>query len=285
MTNCNACDFGPMEHTHNGVGPYCKGPRHRREVESPIARLTSFVSGRSATHEGTIAPMKFSISRNRVLIALIAALALVLGFGLTNHYAGKASAATTELSYTYAGDSITNPDNSWSWTKYLGDSNLTSDGGVAISGKTSSQILADPDLVAKPYSNVLVIALGTNDVRFNTSTTTLKQNVRAIADKVGAHHTVVVALPPSNLTSYETNSGTINRAQQNYVQNRSLEEYSVRQGWNFVNPWVFRAQQDGTWASGASQNDGVHPAVSTVENYAGPAIANAIRIAVNGSQS
>jgi len=282
MTTCNACDFGPAAHTHNGVGPYCRGPRHRREVESPIARLTSFVSGRGAI-EGNTKVMNLSITRNRVFVALLAALALVLGFGLVNTHAPQATAAASTIRYTYAGDSITAVGNSWSWTKYLGDSNLVSDGGLAISGRTSTQILNDDNLVAHPNADVAVIALGTNDVRFNTSTTTLKQNIRAIADKINAPRVLIVALPPSNVTDYDTSQGTINRAVQNYVQNRSLEEYSVRQGWNFVNPWVFRAQQDGTWANGASQTDGVHPAVATVENYAGPSIANSIRISVNGS--
>lgn len=186
------------------------------------------------------------------------------------------------LTYTYAGDSITNPGNSWSYTRFLQDGSISTPGGVGISGATSAEVLA----AAGPQpADVLVVMVGTNDIRFGTNPKTVRDNVKAIISKVGAEHVVIAAVAPSNLTDY--GSDHINRAVDNVVLNRTLSASASNNGWLFVDPWDNVRKMDGTWAAGRSQSDGVHPAVSTMSadgDAVGHRFDTYIRQAVQGSQ-
>ncbi|QXJ40730.1 hypothetical protein [Curtobacterium phage Parvaparticeps] len=185
------------------------------------------------------------------------------------------------LTYTYAGDSITNPSNSWSYTRFLGDPTLTSAGGVGISGATSTAVAA---AVQPNNADVLVVMVGTNDVRFGTNPKVVRDNVKKIVATVNPKHVVVAAVAPSNLTNY--GSAHINRAKQGVILNRTLSSSATNMGWLFVDPWDGVRQMDGTWANGRAQSDGVHPAVSTMStpgDGVGVRFAKYMRVAVEGA--
>lgn len=189
--------------------------------------------------------------------------------------------ADEPITYTYAGDSITNPDNSWSYTRYLGDATLTSAGGTGISGATSTEVAA----AVKPTdADVLVVMVGTNDVRFDTNPKVVRDNVKAIVAKVGADHVVVAGVAPSNLTDY--GSAHINRAVDNVVLNRTLASSATAMGWLYVDPWDGVRKMDGTWTNGGAQSDGVHPSLATMSpegDNVGARFARYMHLAVEGA--
>lgn len=209
---------------------------------------------------------------------LLAAAALVAAAWCVGAQPRTATAAGSAITYTYAGDSITNPDNSWSWTRYLGDDTITTPGGVGISGATSAVV---SNAVTPRAVDVLVIMVGTNDVRLGVSRSTTVANVQQIAATAGAQHVVVAALPPSNLTDY--GSDHIDRAAGNYATARDLQADAAAHGWLYVDPFSSVRRNDNTWAINAS-GDGVHPTAATGEKYVGPRMAVAIRQAVEGAR-
>lgn len=191
-----------------------------------------------------------------------------------------------KLTFTYAGDSITDPDNSWSWTRFVSevdpDLSVHPDGGVGISGATSAAIAAKVEPI---HANVLVMLLGTNDVRLEKSRASTLDNLQSIATTVGASHTVLVATPPCSLTAYKTtdDGSVINRATLGYALNRDLNELAEQEGWLFVDPWAGVRRMDNTWAPGAARPDDVHPTADTGAS-AGHKMATYIRQAVEGSR-
>lgn len=181
------------------------------------------------------------------------------------------------ITYTYAGDSITDPDNSWSWTRFISDDTITTPGGVAISGATSAAILAK---VVPVEADVLVVLLGTNDTRLGKSRTETKSNIEQIVTKVGASRVVLVAIPPCNITDY--GDAHINRATNGFALNRELSELAVAHDWLFVDPWFKVRRLDNTYAPGTSVADGVHPSVDT-GTETGNKLSTYIRQAVEGA--
>lgn len=184
------------------------------------------------------------------------------------------------IGYAYAGDSITNPDNSWSWTRFITDQFLVNRGGTAISGNTSGQILAAITPVAD--ADVLVIALGTNDVRLGKTRAEVKNNLQGIVDKMGVAHVVISMVPPCNLTDYGDDH--INRAAAGFALNRDIAEIAATKGWLHVDPWFAFRRVDNTWASGSSNSDGVHPTVDT-GTAAAAKLTTYIRQAVEGAKA
>lgn len=214
----------------------------------------------------------------RLAIALLTGLALVLGLAAVNPGTAQADGP---LTYTYAGDSITNPNNSWSYTRFLGDETLTSASGTGISGATSTEVAA---AVQPTDADVLVVMVGTNDMRYDTNPKVVRDNVKRIVSTVGARHVVVAAVAPSNQTDY--GSGHINRAVDGVVLNRMLSSSATAMGWLFVDPWDGVRKMDGTWSTGGSQPDGVHPSIATMSpegDAVGGRFAKYMHLAVSGA--
>ena len=187
------------------------------------------------------------------------------------------AATSAKVTYTFAGDSVTQANNTWSWTKYVRATRATSVGGVATAGATSATIAA---AATRRDADVLVVMIGVDDVRFGISPTTVRRNVSTIVGKVHARHVVIAATPPSNLTDYGPDH--VDRATAGFALNRSLQEYSSSRGWGWVDPFSSVRRIDGTWTPGASFKDGVHPAVATAKASLGPRMAVAITQAVSG---
>ena len=189
------------------------------------------------------------------------------------------SATSAKVTYTFAGDSVTQANNTWSWTKYVRATRATSVGGVASAGATSATIAAS---AVRRDADVLVVMIGVDDVRFGVSPTTVRRNVSTIVGKVHARHVVIAAIPPCNLTDYGPDH--VDRATAGYALNRSLQEYASSRGWGWVDPFSSVRRVDGTWTPGASFKDGVHPAVATAKTFLGPRMTVAITQAVAGAK-
>lgn len=180
---------------------------------------------------------------------------------------------------TYAGDSITNPENSFSWTRFLTGTALRLVNGVGISGATSAAVR---NAVAPVDADVLVVMVGTNDIRLGVGRSTIRDNIAAIVEVVGADHVVIGQVAPSNLTDYGADH--IDRAAGGFAHNRDLARFAADRGWLLVDPWFPVRRLDGTYASGAADSDGVHPTVAT-GTTAGAILSAAIRIAAGGASA
>jgi hypothetical protein len=155
---------------------------------------------------------------------------------------------STALTYAVAGDSIT----AWpgSWKDQLDDPGLNFAGGFAEDGATTAHVLAH----TRPTpADVLVIMLGTNDVKFDVPFTELVDNIERIAATAGCKSTLLCLLPPSNHTR-----GTINRRTNGVVANRHLYDLGARRGWIVADPFAFARASNNAWGGGAS-DDGTHP--------------------------
>jgi hypothetical protein len=127
---------------------------------------------------------------------------------------------------------------------------------------------------------VLVIVLGTNDMRLGVPVATVLASFKKIADKVGAPRVVLAATPPSDLTSTGRCPDRGCRTAQ-YVLNRAMSTYAFQRGWLFVDPWFKVRKPSGGWTSGATY-DGRHPTF-TASTIAKDRLEQAIRIAYEGA--
>ncbi|MFC0681221.1 SGNH/GDSL hydrolase family protein [Lysobacter korlensis] len=180
--------------------------------------------------------------------AAAAALAAAFGVGILVA-PPQADAADSTISFAFAGDSLTAV--STSWLHQLDDPALIRAGGYAKSGYTSAQVFEQIEPVT---ADVLVIMLGTNDVRLGVTPNTVASNLVKIVAKVGAPRVVVSYLPPSDVT----NSNGIDRRSRAFQMNQYLAEFAARRGWMMVDPWSSYRLGTMAWAVGASA-DRVHP--------------------------
>lgn len=216
----------------------------------------------------------------------VAALAAALAFGAgstINSTPPEASASSEVIHFATAGDSLTinnTTENPMWWRQWDSTTILkTSPGGYAKSGYTSAQVLAaiPADI---PNADVLVIMLGTNDVRLGVANSTTLANFKKIADKVGAPRVVLAATPPSNIT---TCAGTYSDcATGQFGLNRAMSTFAYQNGWLFVDPWFKMRQLDGNWTSKTYTYDYRHPtkAGSEVVKHR---MEQAIRLAYEGT--
>jgi lysophospholipase L1-like esterase len=206
----------------------------------------------------------------RKLLAGGAALAAAVGLG-TLIAPAQAAAEDATIVYAWAGDSLTSRGDSWlkaSWD----DETLVSTGGFASSGYTSEQVLAN--ITAQPDADVLVIMLGTNDVRYGVSPAETAANFDKIVAKVGAPHVLVTFVPPSNLS--------LDRRVDHYVMNRVLTQHAAKRGWTIDDPWSHHRASTGAWVDGTS-SDGTHPTAATSQ-FVEDRMEVYIRQAVEGSR-
>lgn len=190
------------------------------------------------------------------LTALIAPLAVVQA----------SSQAATPITFAYAGDSITARSDSW-WYVMQNDARFKSVGGYGKSGYRTDQVLDNIKPVAG--ADVLVLELGTNDVNQQVPSATILANMQKIIDKVGATRVLIVALPPSNVTSGGGWGTDRNKAA--ILFNRELAVWAGYRGYVYFDPFIVYREADGTWTPG-SDADGVHPtaeANQTIERWFG----------------
>ncbi|MCV2395913.1 SGNH/GDSL hydrolase family protein [Actinotalea sp. M2MS4P-6] len=142
-------------------------------------------------------------------------------------------------------------------------------------GATSAGVLN----YIQPGGDVLVLMVGTNDIREGISRTTTVANVHAIVDKVGAAHVVLLAVAPCDVTD----DNGIDRQREASVLNRSLATHAQDAGWLFVDPWARIRTLDGGYASGMT-TDGVHPTTAGAQIVA-DVVEGAVLIATEGAGS
>ncbi|MBO9038897.1 GDSL-type esterase/lipase family protein [Curtobacterium flaccumfaciens] len=186
-----------------------------------------------------------------------------------------AAAAPTKLTWTYAGDSITEMPKSW--MRQLKDSSMTNVGGTAIGSATTTKILAN---TAHHGADVLVVMAGTNDLRYQRSSASILQNIDKIAARAGADHVVISAIAPSNTTNY--GKSHIDRRKLGEILNRDLQNHALTRGWMFVDPWAADRRLDGGWPSSRTY-DGVHPTVAMSKKVS-VRMQQAIHIAAEGAK-
>jgi lysophospholipase L1-like esterase len=196
-------------------------------------------------------------TRNRILTALTVC-ALGSAVLAATSTASRAN-ADGPVPFAVAGDSLS--ANTGSWLHQLNDPALTYVGGYQHAGDTTTNDLTS--ITAVPGAQVLVVMLGTNDIKDAASAAQISTNIEAIVQKVGAPHVLISALPPSNITKDTTTH--VNRRTQGIVENRALVALAAQHGWLYADPYSFQRAWTNAWGAGAS-TDGTHPttAVSTL---------------------
>lgn len=192
--------------------------------------------------------------RNRTILTAALALSTLIG-GVSAAVPTTAAAEDTTLTFATAGDSLTIYPDTW-WQQWNDPSIVkTSPGGYASSGKTSEQVLEALRPLVPLDADVLVLMLGTNDVRLGFTVAETLANLDAIVELVDAPSVLVTLTPPSDLTT--TSCPTSCRTGQ-FVLNRAIQSHAAKRGWLAADPWSsYRAMSQG-WTPGAS-DDGRHP--------------------------
>jgi lysophospholipase L1-like esterase len=157
----------------------------------------------------------------------------------------------------------------------MDDPSIIDVGGFAAPGYTSGQVLAN--IEAAPDADVLVIMVGTNDVRLGVDPYTTRDNIDAIAAKVGAARVLLVGTPPINSTNYRG----IDRRTKGYVLNRYLIKIAAYRGWMYADPFANYRGYNNAWLSGRSA-DGTHP-TAAASAYAAARMETYIRQTFEGA--
>lgn len=194
--------------------------------------------------------------------------------GSETRTAGSTGTASP-ITLTFAGDSVTHRPHSW--MRQLDDPTIRNVGGDAIDGAPTQEILDH----ARPVdADVLVVMAGVNDVRDGDAPAGIESRIVQIAQRVGARHVVLSAIPPSNRTDYGPHH--IDRRVAGAELDRDLEQLAAEQGWEFVDPFSGSRAIDNAWAAGTTV-DGVHP-TDAVSSVVRDRIQAAVHVAVAGSR-
>jgi acyl-CoA thioesterase-1 len=116
-------------------------------------------------------------------------------------------------------------------------------GGWAVPGSITADMRAGVEPTA---ADVLVLLGGTNDLARGIPWQVTEDNLRAIAAKVGARTTLVVALPPSDADP----TGHV-------AFNSRLAALAGEERWRYLDPWR-SVSVGGAWQPGTTV-EGIHP--------------------------
>lgn len=172
------------------------------------------------------------------------------------------------VSFAVVGDSITEwttlePEHS-SWVASAHSARVLLAGGWAVSGATTSDMLAHIDAV--PAADVLVVMAGTNDFLDVYPDWTLQgslERILRIVEETGIDTVVLSAIAPND-----------HRTARTLEFNVALEALAAQEGWTWIDPWSFVRATDGTFLPGTS-TDGIHP-TNQVEQRIGVELRSAI---------
>ncbi|WP_296664628.1 SGNH/GDSL hydrolase family protein [Demequina sp.] len=178
-------------------------------------------------------------------------------------------AASSPLRVAVVGDSLSygtsaafTPDgldeSSYVWWA-LGDDAVLA-GGTAVPGATS---LDQRERAGAVDADVLILALGTNDLAWGIAFDQTSQALRDIAAVVGAPRVLLLAIPPLDPEIDPTTP----------VYNRQLRRLADAEGWTYVDAPAGAREGDG-WAAGMT-GDGVHYTVAGAR-IVGEAVAAAL---------
>lgn len=179
----------------------------------------------------------------------IAAISIAAAIIAAPAIAGPAAAAAP-ITYAVAGDSLS--ANADSWMHQMSDDGLQYVGGYQRAGYTTNGVYAN---IAPGKADVLVVMLGTNDIKFGFDAAHITSRIEDIVTKFGgAGHVLVAFTPPSDYTD----DNGVNRRQQGIIVNRALVALAAEHGWSYGDPWSFQRAWDNAWGTGASP-DKTHP--------------------------
>lgn len=207
------------------------------------------------------------------LLALTAA-GLALATAVTLGATSTPASADDPITYAVAGDSTSAyPD---AWLQQMTDPGLSFVGGWQQAGYTTADVLAK---IRPGTADVLVIALGTNDIRNGLTAAQMTSNMEAIVDKYAGARTVLITFtPPSDVTDYNG----INRRGLGISYNRALVALAAKHGWMYADPWSFQRTYANGWGGSASP-DGVHPSALVSKQAAGRMVIYIRQAAVAGN--
>jgi lysophospholipase L1-like esterase len=205
-------------------------------------------------------------------VTLVTILATV---GITTVRPQTVQPTATTVGIAYAGDSTTAQTNSWLYQ--INDPTITINGGFAAGGYTSAQVLTT---ITPITADVLVIRVGTNDIRLAVPQATTIANVEAIATKVGAARVILMATAPCSITDYGTTH--INRQQLGEILNRAYIDLAATHGWLFADASNQFRRLDNSYKTGTS-DDQVHPTTAAFGQEAAR-MEGYIHLAVAGAQ-
>lgn len=219
------------------------------------------------------------MNRRRTLIALISAL-VITGFATPVIFAANAQATakpavatSSPITYAVAGDSLS--ANSDSWLHQMNDPGLSFVGGFQQAGYTTNGALAN---IQPGTADVLVVMLGTNDIRYGFDADHITSTIEQIVTKFGgASHVLISFTPPSDYTD----DNGIDRRTQGIIVNRALVAVAAKHNWLYADPFSFQRGWNNAWGTGAS-TDKTHP-TAAVSLLVSQRMSIYIRQAVNGA--
>ncbi|MDH2445410.1 SGNH/GDSL hydrolase family protein [Amnibacterium sp. CER49] len=160
--------------------------------------------------------------------------------------------APKQIGVAVAGDSLSAAPESW--LHQLDDPGIVAVGGFQRSGYTSGQVL--DEITAVPDADVLVVMLGTNDLKRGVADADTGRNIERIVEKVGAPHVLISFIPPSDATDWNPGHHDLQRG--GIVENRTLTAVAAEHGWMVADPFApIRSFRNG-YAAGTT-TDGIHP--------------------------
>lgn len=168
------------------------------------------------------------------------------------------------ITYAVAGDSLSANADSWMNQIPDLDAGLQYAGGYQRAGYTTNGVWSE---IQPGTADVLVVMLGTNDVKYQFDAAHITSRIEDIVDKfAGADNVLICFLPPSDITDDATTH--VNRRQQGIVVNRALVALAAKHGWLYADPWSFQRAIDNAWGTGASP-DKTHPSATVSRQAAG----------------
>ncbi|GAA4286187.1 hypothetical protein GCM10022262_05460 [Georgenia daeguensis] len=187
-----------------------------------------------------------------VVLALVAALLPASCSGRPDPAPDAATSQAGAVRLAVVGDSITEADSPdfdagrlgpQSWVHHAVGDGVVLAGGWARWGATTAQMAAAVEPVE---ADVLVIVAGTNDVGSGEPAECTRDNLRRVAEVVGAQRVVLSAVPPIDAAPHLATE-----------LNVELEDLAAEERWEWVDaPAGLR--QGGRFAEGMA-SDGLHP--------------------------
>jgi lysophospholipase L1-like esterase len=188
----------------------------------------------------------------RTLTKVVAAVAVaVAAVAPTTACVARPMTTPPPITLAVAGDSLSEAPASW--LHQLDDPGIQYVGGYQHSGYTAGEVLTNYTRVP---CDVLVVMLGTNDVKAGIPTATTVANIEAITRRGGALHVLLTSLPPSDYPDWSANH--FNLQSGNYVDSQAVSALAVKHGWTYVDPFSEWRTYTNGYADGATL-DGIHP--------------------------
>lgn len=192
--------------------------------------------------------------------ALTAATLVVAGVVVST----ATASADGPVKYAVAGDSLS--ANAGQWLAQESDPSVQYVGGFQKAGATTYSV--NNAIGPVPDADVLVVMLGTNDVRYGVPLATLDAQIESIVQKVGAPHVLLTYLPPCNITADTVSGSVVDDQNKHIVYSRDLVSLAERHGWLIADPFAPWRTYAGAYSGIGASTDGVHPTAAVAGQVA-----------------